>query len=475
VDAVTLAASVAASKKAQAETLGTKLRRLAAHARTTDPYSLPALTPARAWAPTTAYLQGAVVSNGGNVYVCVIGGTSAASGGPTTTLAAIQADGTVSWGYMGPTAAQTVDPRAPAYSSSASVPAGLNNIYTPGTALGFFKVYGASGANASGSLVLNRFLQAAGGAQANGDARVSFWTDAPKFCLDVSGSTGGSNLVRLRIDGQFYSQANLDVSAAVSFHTFDFTTVGGRRPRLIELECSRNAAFRGFRTTGLDQIWPVSDVDKVRAVWISDSLFAGSAYGPFTQSTAQIAGTKLGWRDNWNLSIGGTGWLNPGTSSFYTYGQRVPQALALTPDVWVFVGSINDIAYPAAQVTAAALAAFQAIRAGGSTAPIIVAGLWSADLAGTRTQAQLIATEAAVQAAVMQFADPLKKTWFIPIATDPLLPWITTTNNNAARTGSVNVTQIVSSDNTHPTEYGTLYYAGRLDAAVRAMVLPQIA
>lgn len=456
------------------ESTGAKLRRLSAHARTADPYALPALASPRAWVASTAYLIGAVVTNGGSAYICVIAGTSAASGGPTTTLANTQTDGTVSWGYMGPTAALVADSRAPAYSSSATAPgAPITNVFTPGTAPGFFSVYGATGSNASGSLTLTRFNQTSAGSAATGDARISFWTDAPKFCIDVAGSTGGSNLLRVRIDGQFYSQGNLDVSAATSFHTFDFAAAGGRRPRHIDLEFGRTATFRGLRVNTLDQVWASSAVDSVRAVWISDSLFAGSAYGPFTQSVPQIGGAKLGWRDNWNLSIGGTGWVNPGASSYLTFGQRVPQALALNPDVWVFAGSINDVTYTAAQVTAAALSAFQAIRAGGSQAPVIVFGLWSVDTAG-RTQAQMAATEAAVQAAVTQFADPLGKTYFIPITADPVLPWITTANNNSTRTTSTNLTQIVSNDGTHPTEYGTLYYAERIASAIRSNVLPSL-
>lgn len=59
-----------------------------------------ALTTA-AWGSTTAYGPGEYVTNGGNLYVCKIGGTSAGSGGPTGTNTTTNVtDGTVSWLYL---------------------------------------------------------------------------------------------------------------------------------------------------------------------------------------------------------------------------------------------------------------------------------------------------------------------------------------------------------------------------------------
>lgn len=58
-----------------------------------------------AWAASHSYSLGAIVSNNSNFYVCVGAGTSAASGGPTTTAAGI-VDGTAVWNYIGATAGQ---------------------------------------------------------------------------------------------------------------------------------------------------------------------------------------------------------------------------------------------------------------------------------------------------------------------------------------------------------------------------------
>jgi hypothetical protein len=55
-----------------------------------------------AWAVSTAYAYGTIRSNSGNNYLCVGAGTSAGSGGPTTTVEGIT-DGTVTWNYIGST------------------------------------------------------------------------------------------------------------------------------------------------------------------------------------------------------------------------------------------------------------------------------------------------------------------------------------------------------------------------------------
>ena len=54
------------------------------------------------WLALTAYtLKSSWVTNGGNIYLCTASGTSAGSGGPTTTSNSIT-DGSVTWTYIGP-------------------------------------------------------------------------------------------------------------------------------------------------------------------------------------------------------------------------------------------------------------------------------------------------------------------------------------------------------------------------------------
>lgn len=70
------------------------------------------LADADAWAPTTAYVVGDFVTNVDRVYICSDPGTSAGSGGPTTTGVGIT-DSTVEWDYVGEgTAYAQVDAQA---------------------------------------------------------------------------------------------------------------------------------------------------------------------------------------------------------------------------------------------------------------------------------------------------------------------------------------------------------------------------
>lgn len=55
---------------------------------------------ATAWAPTTVYVVGNIRRNASRIYLCIVGGTSAGSGGPTTTSSDIT-DGSVHWKYLG--------------------------------------------------------------------------------------------------------------------------------------------------------------------------------------------------------------------------------------------------------------------------------------------------------------------------------------------------------------------------------------
>lgn len=58
------------------------------------------LATATAWANTTAYVVGDIRRNSSRIYYCISAGTSAGSGGPTTTADSIT-DGTVLWRYVG--------------------------------------------------------------------------------------------------------------------------------------------------------------------------------------------------------------------------------------------------------------------------------------------------------------------------------------------------------------------------------------
>lgn len=58
------------------------------------------LVAATLWAASTAYTVGAIRANASRIYLCITSGTSAGSGGPTTTATDIT-DGTAHWRYLG--------------------------------------------------------------------------------------------------------------------------------------------------------------------------------------------------------------------------------------------------------------------------------------------------------------------------------------------------------------------------------------
>ena len=68
---------------------------------------------ASAWVLSTAYVLGQMAENDtGKIYVCIVAGTSAGSGGPTGTGSSIT-DGTVTWKYIGTLATWTAGPSNP--------------------------------------------------------------------------------------------------------------------------------------------------------------------------------------------------------------------------------------------------------------------------------------------------------------------------------------------------------------------------
>lgn len=454
------------------ESFGAKLRRLARDADISNalinaPWTVPA-----AWVAATAYVVGDTVSNSGSWYVCAIAGTSAGSGGPTsTTTGNTITDNTAFWTYLGgPTIAASDANAATVTTSTSGTPTGLTNLFGCTTFPSLFKITGGYSSVFSTSYWNIKTFDQKVGSTATIGGEITFETDAPKFAV---GFTSGTNAVRVVIDGRYHTISSQTPAAGATpnWIIFDFGTTSARKRRTVTIEGGKAGFnFAGVRCTSNDMVYAPTTQEDVRAVFISDSLMAGSSYGPFLSggSVPQRVGKLLGWNDCWNYSIGGTGYVNPGASSYYTYGQRVTEGLTRTPDVWVFMGSTNDTpsnGYTAAQVTAAALAAFQAIRTGGSSAPIIVLGVWPLNNSGVS------ATETAVQAAVTAFADPLGRTYFIPIYADANLPWVTGAWNNTANTSSTNATMYIAGDNTHPADIGTAYLSSRIATAIRTNVL----
>ncbi|MCX5513411.1 hypothetical protein C3941_23775 [Kaistia algarum] len=449
------------------ETLGAKLRRLARAAEINNPLILNPWRNVAAWVTGTAYASGTVVSNAGGWYVATGAGTSGATA-PTHTNGQAVTDGAVLWTYLGPAPITADEAGAPSYSSSTSAPSSPNNIAIyPATYPSLYRIYGGYGETVSATNWYPYVGDAKAATREYGQGiRIACVTDSPVITIPVP---GGSPAPRVLIDGRYLSMACLPRSASLTYHTLTFA--GLRRNRLIEIEGPKDQwAFQGVVINNASMIRPPSTENDIRAVFAGDSLFDGSGYGPWVAGNTvpnRIA-RWLGWTDPWNLSHGGTGWINDAGASYYTYGQRVAQAVALSPDILVFGCPTNDTGYTAAAVTAAVKAALQAARSAGYLKPIIVLGAWP------RNDANVATTEDAVLAGVTQAADPLGLTTFIPLFRAPFLPIVAGSWNNSAFSSIDNSAMAIGGDGTHPAEIGTGILSDYVAREIKRLALPNI-
>ena len=452
------------------ESTGTKLRRLAdrERARSVSP-NVPMLLPS-AWQVSTAYVRGNVVSNGGNWYVCVTPGTSAGSGGPTSSAVNLISDNTAQWAYLGSPTITANDPLAPTITTSgSSVPGSLTNLYD---CVNFSSVFRRRGCytQAFATSYWNLFtLDYKSGVTVPGaNVAVEFMTDAPIFAI---AQTNNDPRCNVRIDGRLVAlDGPARAANSPNWSIYDFSAVGGRRTRRVTVEycnawATNTQRFGGVRVGPNDQVWS-PPAAQAKAVFCADSILSGtSTYGPmlFGSSVATNVGRALGWDDVWDMSIGGTGYVaTSGGNAYYTFAQRIPQIVAQNPDIVVFMGSTND--FGQSGVTAAVTATLRGLRDAGYAGPIVVAGV-------IPVSAEAATTEAQVAAGVAAFVDPRRSTYWIPVASDPLFPWITGAWNNTLNTQSTNATLLISPDTIHPMDYGTEYLSRRLARAIDQQVL----
>jgi hypothetical protein len=305
---------------------------------------------------------------------------------------------------------------------------------------------------------------------------VEFMTDAPSVTFQLLTSAVLFNGVVI-VDGVRYNLAPLDAPVAASnanYYTLTFPS--GRRVRRwkIEARTANGAAFYipPISVDSNSTVWAPTD-DAIKAVFIGDSLTAGATPGPFVPGNCVPFGVghELGWGDCWDYSRGSTGYVhvNSGGDAF---PYRVAQAAALKPDVFVFMGSWNDLGTANATISAAVQSCITTIRNSGSIAPIIFFGIWSANASNVG------AAEGAVQAGII---DPLNRSFWIPIYGDPVAPWVLGTwNNNPTPAGfnmstATNANLYVDSANSpHPSDAGTQFEWQRMADAIRKKVIPAL-
>ncbi len=448
-------------------TLGMKLRKLAASAQINNPLINTPLGPAPAWVASTAYVQGQVVSNGGYQYICSVAGTSAGSGGPTGQGFAPISDNTVTWFYYGFSTPASAAANQPAISTATSVPGTLTQTIAQNVSPSpFYFTGGIPYLDGFGSYTFYSLLST-GSTKSDYSYAVTFMTDANEVAIKVF---GGTQVARFIIDGQYVTISGYKdgTGGNPSYNLIDFTNAGGRKARTITMVSHPNVTFGGISIAPTEEAWAPPAKDRLRVLWIGDSISSGGANAPALADadTPRQVGLYMGWSDVWDSSQGGVGYTAQNGGSNYTFaGTAANMVPGNAPDLVIFMGSVNDVGTASATEQANVLTALRNVRNVYASVPIIVLGIWP-DARGP--DAATLSTENDVKTAVATFGDAL--TYYIPIANDPVQAWMTGTGHNTSPTGTGNSDAYTASDGVHPSDIGRLYEVQREVVALRNVI-----
>lgn len=451
-----------------AASIGTRLRAAAAAAAVSNPYINPPLNPAPAWVALTAYKAGQVVANGGQLFICYVGGTSAASGGPSGPSQLQITDGTVTWYWYGVQQVTAAAPGAPAMTDPTTVPGSITQFITFATNLSQFYTQGGPPCVVFGSDIrMQSVTNASGGnnscnnTSTSAGVGISFVTDAPIVVIKQAANTA----YQIIVDGTYAfpgSRYTANIGDGTGYTQLDFSTGGGRKARTITLQGS---------TVGqvLTPIWV--GVDAISSVWaptspriagciLGDSQTQGGnsfPVGPRDSWPTALA-ELLGWTDMRNSGIGGTGYIAPGSQ--WPFISHVSDVTTYGCDVILIAGGANDTSFTAAQETAAVVTLLQTIHTALPSVPVFVIGIIG--FSGGPDAAHL-ATENAVKAGVTQAA--YSNVFFIPSLTNVPV-WFKGTGYITAPNGSGNNDVYLGSDTTHIDQYGQGYLAKQMANAI---------
>lgn len=322
--------------------------------------------------------------------------------------------------------------------------------------------------------------------------RAIFNTDAPIIsfgirCTVLNGSNQSPKF-RIIVDGQYITTAGYSNTATTrQYVTLDFSSVGGRKPRRIEVELQGGTANDGvsngiqsigpFYVTPLDSIWaPSAESIGPRLMVAGDSYTLGPIYSQVTESMmgdgwARILGDWLGLDDTVCSGVGGTGWL--ARSSGADRPNMLDRITDFTDpsndhDILCIAMGINDgildgqtqggVLISSANVQTRVSTVLATYRASKPTTPIVVLGPWRRpNLSG------MTAYEAAISAGVSALGD--SRISFQPTISEN---WQNGTGKAGSTTGDGNADVYIVSDGTHPTIAGHEYLGRRAARAFLA-------
>lgn len=430
----------------------------------------------RPWIAPTNWTQGQAV-NAGEVrvgasshwYVAVSTGTCGASQPSHVTGAAVS-DGTVLWTYIGDAIGDSAsDPLAPTWvdTGSASTPGGTTKLDMWANR-GLVTLFGGTGIvqGAGNNRIRIQNFQTQSGTWSYGKSCAAFWSDAALIAFEGPSTNPG---ICIHADGRPIKMGAMLANFGGNY--MSTCTWPSRKQRLYELFFSKlEAIVPVVAIPSTDQIWPLRDPAGIRMAIIADSYDDDSSYHPFLpgNSLGTGIGRRLGIRDVWHFSKGGTGLIAKGSgSAFYTYLERLPQVLASNPDLIVIYGSTNDQGQTQGAVQAAATALLNAIRAA-TDVPVI----WHGPAPISLTWSSIGPVDAGIAAAVA--ARSGEDTAYVSLYT-ATPPWITGNWNNGSYSWSSNASQYIGGDSTHPVDIGVMYLADRMAEEIRRILLAMAA
>lgn len=379
------------------------LRKTATNTWSVEPHGSVAFTEKGAWATTTVYVVGDVVTQDGLRYLAA---TAHTSGTFATDLAAAKwvaldsgttraADllsrraGDVASVYTLSAVTPTVTASAAGAATSivngklrkpkgtgASSPVDVDGdqafFYVGGpTAAGV--AYGA--ASPDWDYVRPNYLTGGSGSSVFWPTSVQFLYDGQVFEMPVK-AFATTLKYRMKIDGRYVTEAVQSIAglAAGSQYQIKFDLGSGGVERLIEIEPDwQTMSFGGI------YIEPTATAKRGRrpeftAAVLGDSISGGSGTVSRLETWLPRAAHLVGCDAALNLSIGGTGFLTAAGSQFR---DRVADVVASAADVvWIFGGQ-NDYAQTPAALLAEATYVIQQIQAGLPKALVFVVGMWS--------------------------------------------------------------------------------------------------
>jgi len=426
---------------------------------------LPLMTPP-AWAATTVYMMGEVVSNGGNSYMALVDNGTSGSVAPTwSTVGAAVSDGGQSWvQYKTPAYdTSTTNPMAATpYTWTASFDAGFTTstpVVTNSAADPRF-LFSGGDVVVSGSTVLINSGKNTNGTY-NSLQTMEFWTDSPGVGLLASNNIYGKHSIS--IDGQPLTLGSLRAGASASSFNLYFNS---RKPRRVRVDSGTVAngvsAFAAVVTNANTRVWYPSNPNRYRMVWSSCSFYVVTPLAGRTISH-QVA-RRLGCDDFISLSVYGDGFLQVGSGQ--TYDNRTARVVGFAPDVYVVGDSYNDYAnsFTSTQIQNAVYLHLVNVRQQLPNTAIILLGTNSTNYSGGMVTCESYYAAAFAQYQAAFPGDNLIA--YVPQSTSASSAFSYGTGTVAAQAGNGNSDYYVNSADIHPWQLGADYLADRLHTAI---------